>query len=77
MNCKEIGKGKKAGEWSKCIEDNTTSSGKGLSYDECPKGVDAMKLAGCLDAIHGGICTDIMTSVSTLTSCSTASLCAK
>jgi hypothetical protein len=77
MNCKEIGKGKKAGEWSKCIEDGTTTSTKGLTYESCPKGVDAMKLSNCLDTIHSGVCTDIMSSVSTATQCSNDSLCAK
>ncbi|MGZ3422777.1 MAG: DUF6184 family natural product biosynthesis lipoprotein [Polyangiales bacterium] len=77
MNCKEVGKGKKAGDWSTCMDNNRKTSTKGLSYASCPKGVDGSKLMGCLDSIHSGVCTDIMSSVSTLRSCSTAALCAK
>lgn len=77
MNCKEIGKGKKAGEWSKCIEDGTTTANKGLTYDACPKGIEAMKLSNCLDTIRSSGCTDIMSSVSTMNQCSSDSLCAK
>jgi hypothetical protein len=77
MNCKEIGKGKKAGDWSTCMENGRKTSVKGLSYAGCPKGVDGTKLMGCLDSIHSGVCTDIMASTATMKSCSNATLCAK
>jgi len=69
---------KKDFDFSRCIANGRKNARVGLTYDACPKGVEAAKLESCLDAVQSGACKDIVANVrSSMKPCLDAQLCAK